>query len=199
MGSFADCVAIAPGTGSDDSEGSDELHRIFSGGIRFFIRRKLGSRQIEQRVRETFAVVTSVIQAESRGKGETLAHLVRAVVLEQITAYTIQDEQRRNEGSTPVPDYIRRENREAIIAVLGRSSRRDREALVRFYSHKHPPVKICAEMQLSEAQFLLLKKRFKAAVNKTLTISEGLPRATGPGRRCAGFTGALAEACFKPN
>jgi uncharacterized protein (DUF2384 family) len=46
--------------------------------------------------------------------------------------------------------------------ILESFSRRDREALIRFYLEEQVPEQICREMSLTEAQFRLIKSRAKA-------------------------------------
>jgi DNA-directed RNA polymerase specialized sigma subunit len=49
-----------------------------------------------------------------------------------------------------------------MAKVLMRMSAREREVLTRFYFHQQTQTRICQEMQLGVAQFLLLKARAKA-------------------------------------
>ena len=49
-----------------------------------------------------------------------------------------------------------------MLKVLRGISARDREILTRFYLYEQTQEQICAEMNLSETQFRLLKSRAKA-------------------------------------
>src|SRR5262249_40371870 len=49
-----------------------------------------------------------------------------------------------------------------IQQVLGEMTERDREILMRFYIYEQPQDQICAEMELTDTQFRLLKSRAKA-------------------------------------
>jgi len=42
---------------NDDPEGRDQLHRLFSRGIRFYLTRRLGLQHLDARFQETFTIL----------------------------------------------------------------------------------------------------------------------------------------------
>jgi RNA polymerase sigma factor (sigma-70 family) len=62
----------------------------------------------------------------------------------------------------PEQKAIQGEKAGIMLKVLRGISSRDREILTRFYLYEQTQEQICAEMNLSETQFRLLKSRAKA-------------------------------------
>ena len=69
----------------------------------------------------------------------------------------IADARRNPEQNAALNEKI-----DLMVEVLKQLSERDREILTRFYLHEEPQEQICAEMNLTETQFRLLKSRAKA-------------------------------------
>jgi RNA polymerase sigma factor (sigma-70 family) len=63
---------------------------------------------------------------------------------------------------TPEERAISRQQAEIMETVLRSLSHRDREILTRFYLLEQSQEQICAQMNLTETQFRLLKSRAKA-------------------------------------
>jgi hypothetical protein len=82
---------------SDDPEGRDELHRLFSRGIRFYLARRLGVLQLDARFQETFTILINAIKAETLNEYKPLIRLVHGIVLKQAAAYRDQDLQNLDE------------------------------------------------------------------------------------------------------
>jgi RNA polymerase sigma-70 factor, ECF subfamily len=78
-----------------------------------------------------------------------------------------------DERESPEDTAISLQRVEIMETVLRSLSRRDREILTRFYLMEQTQEEICAEMDLSDTQFRLLKSRAKARFGelgrKTLT------------------------------
>jgi DNA-directed RNA polymerase specialized sigma subunit len=100
---------------------------------------------------------------------------VRTVVRRQVAAQIDQAVQTRREQAeidknrpmsdhrnTPEEAAILRQHEQVAEAVLRSISGRDREILTRFYLREQTQEEICAEMNLSDTQFRLLKSRAKA-------------------------------------
>jgi len=49
----------------NDPDGLEELYRVFSRGVRFYLCRQLGPQDLDDRVHDTFLIVSQAIQAES--------------------------------------------------------------------------------------------------------------------------------------
>jgi RNA polymerase sigma-70 factor (ECF subfamily) len=153
----------------------EELYRLFSRGIRFYLCRQLGAQELEDKVHDAFLIVVQAIRRGELREPERLMGFVRTVVKRQVAASIEQNVQRRRdmqgleEGNSvsdgresPEESVISRQRGEIMEAVLRDLSRRDREILTRFYLLEQPQEQICAEMDLTDTQFRLLKSRAKA-------------------------------------
>ena len=153
----------------------EQLYRVFSKGIRFFLCRQLGPQDLDDRVHDIFMIITQSIQKGELREPERLMGYVRTVVRRLVAAH-IDDavHARRNQtdldygaglsDSHPNPErtLINQENANLARRILNSLHQRDREVLVRFYLQEQTPGQICTEMQLSETQFRLIKSRAKA-------------------------------------
>ena len=160
---------------NDDPAGMEELYRIFSKGIRFFLYRQLGRQDLDDKMHDVFLIVTQSIRKGELREPERLMGYVHTVVRRQVAAY-IEDaiRARRHQsdldgdlvlsdhGPDPERGAIERENTEVAMRVLMSIGRRDREVLMRFYLREQTAADICREMQLTETQFRLIKSRAKA-------------------------------------
>ncbi|MCX6623075.1 MAG: sigma-70 family RNA polymerase sigma factor, partial [Acidobacteria bacterium] len=158
-----------------NDNGLEELYRIFSRGIRFYICRQLGPQELDDRVHDTFLIVVQAIQRGELREPERLMGFVRTIVRRQVAAQIDQTiHQRRDsveldnglriadDGKDPEQAAMIRERTELARQVLATISPRDREILTRFYLFEQSQEQICGEMNLSETQFRLLKSRAKA-------------------------------------
>ncbi len=135
-----------------------ELYRIFARGIRFFLRRQLGSLEMDSKVDESLQIVVQAIQRGDLRDPGRLTGFVRNVVRRQVAAY-IDKILGAPRGVNPVPSPPVRQKIEAMKAVLREMQARDREILSRFYLKEQTPEQICSEMKVSPAQLGLLKSR----------------------------------------
>ena len=153
----------------------EELYRIFSRGIRFYLCRQLGPQDLDDRMHDCFLVVIQAIRKGELREPERLMGFVRTIVRRQIAGQIDVAVQTRktqidldatgplpDRGRTPETEAIGRQEEEIAISVLKGISRRDREILTRFYLHEQTQEQICKEMRLTETQFRLLKSRAKA-------------------------------------
>jgi RNA polymerase sigma-70 factor (ECF subfamily) len=158
-----------------DENGLEELYRVFSRGIRFYICRQLGPQELDDRVHDTFLIVVQAIQKGELREPERLMGFVRTIVRRQVAAQIDQTiHQRRDtvelDGGMRIADDCRNPEQAAIIRertelarrVLRTISPRDREILTRFYLLEESQEQICQDMNLSDTQFRLLKSRAKA-------------------------------------
>jgi len=157
-----------------DPVAMEELYRIFSRGVRFYLCRHLGIQEIEDKVHDTFVlIVQAIVRGEVR-EPERLMGYVRTVVRRQVAAHIDEAIHTRREhidletgvplvdcNANPEQGAIGKEKADLMETVLRRLSRRDREILTRFYIDEQPQEQICEEMNLSETQFRLLKSRAK--------------------------------------
>jgi RNA polymerase sigma-70 factor, ECF subfamily len=159
----------------NDPNGLEELYRVFSRGIRFYLCRQLGPQDLDDRVHDTFLVVAQAIQRGELREPERLMGYVRTIVRRHVAAQienNVYCRRRqidldwgltiRDLGSNPEQTAIQQENAEIARRVLDSIAPRDREVLIRFYLQEQSAEEICSEMGLTETQFRLLKSRAKA-------------------------------------
>jgi RNA polymerase sigma-70 factor, ECF subfamily len=153
----------------------EELYRLFSKGIRFYLWRHLGPQDLEDRVHDAFLAVTQSIQNDELRQPERLLGFVRTVVRRQVaTQIESAVHARRNRFSQemlvtlqdrragPEETAIRNEYQQVAMRLLQSIPERDREVLIRFYLREQPAGEICREMKLTDTQFRLIKSRAKA-------------------------------------
>lgn len=158
-----------------DPDAMEELYRLFSRGIRYYLCRQLGPQELEDKVHDTFLIVVQAVQRGELREPERLMGFVRTVVRRQVAAHIDDAVQTRKEQAelqcgysisdlrnNPEEDAIAHQRREIMTRVLRSVSRRDREILTRFYLLGESQETICDEMKLTETQFRLLKSRAKA-------------------------------------
>ena len=158
-----------------ERSGMEELYRVFSRGVRFYLCRQLGPQDLDDKVHDTFLIVVQAIRKGELREPERLMGFVRTVVRRQVAAQIDRSVQSRREQAelatsaavsdhrdTPEEAAILRQHERVAETVLRSVSGRDREILTRFYLMEQTQEEICDEMNLSETQFRLLKSRAKA-------------------------------------
>jgi RNA polymerase sigma-70 factor (ECF subfamily) len=166
----------------------EQLYKLFSRGIRYYLCRQLGPQDLDDRLHDTFLIVVNAVRRGDLREPERLMGFVRTVVHRQVAAYIEQAvHQRRDlsdfDAGLTVADRKQNPEQEAIVGqraelmqnTLAALSEKDREILTRFYLKEQPQEQICREMDLSETQFRLHKSRAKAKFGeigrKTLAAS----------------------------
>lgn len=158
-----------------EDAGMEQLYKLFSRGIRYYLCRQLGPQELEDKVHDTFLIVVNAIRRGDLREPERLMGFVRTVVRRQVAAYIeqvvhIRREQTDLESGVAIADRKQNPEQEAIVrqkaelmkSALESLSKRDRDILVRFYLQEQTQEQICREMSLTETQFRLLKSRAKA-------------------------------------
>ena len=158
-----------------DPTGMEDLYRVFSKGVRFFLYRQLGPHDLDDKVHDVFLIVTQSIRNGDLREPERLMGYVRTVVRRQVAAHIETAVQtRRNHtdleggvvlsarGPDPEKGAIENQKEQLAMRVLNSIAKRDREVLVRFYLQEQTPEQICEAMSLTETQFRLIKSRAKA-------------------------------------
>ena len=159
----------------DDASALEELYRIFSKGMRYYLCRQLGPQDLDDKVHDCFLIVIQAIRRGELREPERLMGFARTIVRRQIAGHIDVAVQQRKQQvdldvGVPLPDSqlspeaaaMTSEEEQLAVSVLKGISRRDREILTRFYLQEQTQEQICAEMNLSETQFRLLKSRAKA-------------------------------------
>ena len=160
---------------ANDEAALEELYRIFSRGIRFYLCRQLGPQDLDDRMHDCFLVVTQAIRKGELREPERLMGFVRTIVRRQIAGQIDVAVQTRktqvdmdatgplpDRGRTPEAEAMGKQEAEIAASAMKGISHRDREILTRFYLHEESQEQICEEMRLTETQFRLLKSRAKA-------------------------------------
>jgi RNA polymerase sigma factor (sigma-70 family) len=135
----------------------------------------LGPQELDDKVHDTFLIVVNAVQRGDLREPERLMGFVRTIVRRQVAAYIDQAVQTRREQadmdggavvadahSNPEQTAIGKQNEDIMLQVLRSMSSRDRDILMRFYLKEQSQEQICADMNLTETQFRLLKSRAKA-------------------------------------
>jgi RNA polymerase sigma-70 factor (ECF subfamily) len=174
-GSGQNWLALVESIRRGERSGMEDLYRVFSRGVRFYLCRHLGPQDLDDKVHDTFVIVVQAITKGELREPERLMGFVRTVVRRQVAAQIDQAVQTRREQAeiaknrpmsdhrnTPEEAAILRQHEQVAEAVLRSISGRDREILTRFYLREQTQEEICAEMNLSDTQFRLLKSRAKA-------------------------------------
>jgi RNA polymerase sigma-70 factor (ECF subfamily) len=174
-GPAVDWTALVNQISAGDDAGMEQLYKLFSRGIRYYLCRQLGPQELEDKVHDTFLIVVNAIRRGDLREPERLMGFVRTVVRRQVAAYIesavhTRREQTDLETGVAVVDRKQNPEQEAIIkekaelmqSALQALSQRDRDILVRFYLREQTQEQICEEMRLTETQFRLLKSRAKA-------------------------------------
>jgi len=168
-------LALVESIQRNEPSGMEELYRVFSRGVRFYLCRQLGPQDLDDKVHDTFLIVVQAIARGELREPERLMGFVRTVVRRQVAAQidravqTRRDQDELDSGTTisdhrdtPEEAAITRQHEAVAEEVLRSISTRDREILTRFYLREQTQEEICGEMNLSETQFRLLKSRAKA-------------------------------------
>jgi RNA polymerase sigma-70 factor, ECF subfamily len=159
----------------NDTAGLEDLYRVFSRGVRFYLCRQLGPQDLDDRVHDTFLTVVHAIQRGDLREPDRLMGYVRTIVTSQVAAKIQENMQCRQHqidlnwgltvhypGNNPEQAAIKKENEDIARKMLQSIAPRDRELLIRFYLEEQPAQQICDEMGLTETQFRLSKSRAKA-------------------------------------
>ncbi len=156
-----------------DSEAMGELYHVFGRGVRFFLLRKLGSADVDDRVHDVFLIVVEAIQNGELRDPDRLMGFVKTVVKRQIAAIIAEAVNRRHtevdyednvfslsDGrEDPERGALDRQREEIARKVLQSISPKDREILFRFYVDEQSMETIMEQMHLSYNQYRLLKSR----------------------------------------
>lgn len=159
--SGSDFIELVDRIQACDKNAEAEFHALFARGVRFFLQRHLGAGDLDDRVHNTLQIVLHGIQQGEMCEPHTLTGFVLTIVRRQVSGYRDSDlEQHR----TPHPQepLANQEQTDHARRLLSRLSSRDREVLTRFYLEEQRPEAICEQMNLTEMQFRLLKRRAKS-------------------------------------
>ena len=163
---YADWSDLLGRIRSGETDGMDELYRLLSRGMRFYMIRHLGTVDVDNAVHDTFLDTVQAIRRGELKEPERLIGFVHTVAQKQAEAH-LKNVRRtkkircfRPESPAEAAAFDRKTG--LMVQVLTALSDRDREILTRFYLREQTRNEICREMGLTETQFGLLKARVKA-------------------------------------
>lgn len=159
-----------------DQAALEELYVYFGKGVRYFLLRRLGNDELEDRVHDVFLVVAEAVRNGELRDPARLMGYVRTVVRRTIAGVIQENVSSRvsyadlDSGMFSLADWrldperkaLENQRTEMVRRLLKGVSQRDREVLRRFYVDEQSQEQICEEMRLSYNQFRLLKSRAKA-------------------------------------
>ena len=169
-------AALVAQVRANDPAGLEQLYKVFTTGIRFYLCRQLGPQDLDDKVHDAFLIITQAIRRGDLREPERLMGYVRTIIRRQVAGHigTAVDARRnyvdpdtsaailRDHQPDPERRVIDRENMDVAMRVLNSLPQRDREVLIRFYLKEQSPRQICCDMALTETQFRLIKSRAKA-------------------------------------
>jgi RNA polymerase sigma factor (sigma-70 family) len=157
------------------ADGMERLYKALCSYVGYLLARKLGTRDIDDKVHDVFLVVVEAIRQGNLRQPERLMGFVRRVAhVKAVDHIRTLAQNRHREAELPErrtfadkhndPEAFAlvRQTAELVQTVLAQLSIRDREILERFYIQEQRPDQICSEMKLSETQFRVGKSRAKA-------------------------------------
>ena len=136
-----------------DPEGIKELYGVFSRGIRFLLWRHLGPQSRDAEIHE---VLAAAVQAIRRGKLCNQASAVEFVWTQ--LQRRVEGQERRSPPQAPVAAHLVQAMQQFLLSL----SRKNREALSRFYLLGQSQKEICQELRIEENQFRVLRGKAKA-------------------------------------
>ena len=164
-----------------EPKGTELLYRHLASGARWFLQRRLGTQDVEDRVHDLFLVIVETIRRGDLREPERLMGFVRTVLNRQLSSeisriirtreHSVALEAADNLMSAdPSPEHQAATQQKVALMkrLLKRMSRREFEVLSRFYLREQPPQFIQLEMGLTETQFHLLKSRAKARLTRLI-------------------------------
>src|SRR5262249_23227082 len=164
-----------------DPAGEETLYRSLETGARIFLRRRLGTEDVEDQVHDVFLIVVESIRRGMIREPERLMAFVRTVLYRQLNLEISRLVHSRQtaaelESALPLkrnsshPELIaaRQEKDENMKGGIRRMSDGDCEILTRCYLHEQPPDQVRLEMGLTQTQFNLLKSRAKARLTELI-------------------------------
>jgi RNA polymerase sigma-70 factor (ECF subfamily) len=169
-----DCNAIVENIRLDVPQGLEDLYLLVNGMDRLFsyLISRVGMPEAEDGMHDILLQTVAAIRRDGLRDANSLPGMIRTIAKRwAITQIHLRVRfwDSASTGSEQIPAFcdvegelLARERRAIVEAVLQRMSLRDREILTRFYLQEQPFRQICAELQLTETQFRLIKSRAKS-------------------------------------
>ncbi len=162
-----------------DPAGEEALYQNLVTGARLFLQRRLGKRDVDDKVHDLFVIVVEAIRRGDLRQPERLMGFVRTVLYRQLNMEISAISRARDTISSidtathltgsadnPEEQALAHEKVVLMAQVLRQMGHREYEVLTRFYVRDQPTTRICAEMGLTLTQFQLMKSRAKARLTE---------------------------------
>jgi DNA-directed RNA polymerase specialized sigma24 family protein len=172
-----------------DPSGEETLYRNLAAGARMFLRRRLRTEDVDDRIHDLFLIIIETIRRGDLREPERLMGFVRTVLYRQMnleisrlvrvreTSIDLDSAgSLKNTAPSPEEQAANDEKVQLMKHELRKMSRRDFEVLSRFYLHEQSPERIRKEMDLTVTQFDLLKTRAKARLTESVRRKIGRNR-----------------------
>jgi RNA polymerase sigma-70 factor (ECF subfamily) len=171
----AKCVEIVDLVQRGDRIGLEELYSVFGRGIRYYLCRHLGPRDLDDRMHDTFLIVVQAIRREELREPGRLLGFIRTIVKRQVAAHIEREVNERRDCQeaevvrlkledwrlTPEERAVETDKRRLLELLIDELDEREREVIRRFYVEDQPHEQICEEMGLTFTQYRLIKSRAK--------------------------------------
>lgn len=170
-----DWTALVTKIQTGDPAGVEQLYKMFSRGLRYFLGRQFGVQDLDDQVHDIFLAVLKAIQEGSLREPDRLPGFIRTIAQRTAARHIEKRVQKRTRESempntmefvdvqeNPEKQALSKERAAVAKNALAQLPAHDREILLRFYVHEQSQEQICAEMKLTETQFRLHKSRAKA-------------------------------------
>ena len=158
-----------------DPAGEETLYRVLRNGSRLFLRRRLETDDVDDRVHDLFVILVEAVRRGEVREPERFMGFVRTVLNRQL-GHAISDIVRNREtfvpstnaaelrGAGPDPEQQAAWNEKLRLMqkLLRDLNARETEILTRSYIRQQTPDQIAREMGLTTAQVYLVKSRAKA-------------------------------------
>jgi hypothetical protein len=140
---------------SGEPEAEPELQRVFSPGVRFLIRQRLGRRDVEGEARSVLKTVVRLIQSDGDVRGENLPRLVRTCIQQSFPI------EARPKG--PALASSSSAGVEQAVGILSGMSAVEREALREHYVRGEEPGSFLKRLHLTLREFRAIQTKARAA------------------------------------
>jgi RNA polymerase sigma-70 factor, ECF subfamily len=176
----AKCEEIVDMVQRGDRLGLEELYGMFGRGIRYYLCRHLGPKDLDDRMHDTFLIVVQAIRKEELREPGRLLGFIRTIVRRQVAAHIEREVNERKDSQeadlhvsrvedfrvTPEERMLREDKRRLVRQLIDELDERDQEVIRRFYLEEQLQDQICREMGLTSTQYRLVKSRAKARLEE---------------------------------
>lgn len=161
-------------------DGSEELlYTTFEPGLRWLaVRRGARSDDVDDIVQEALLVTIVAIRQNALKSPAAVLGYLRTIVIRRTVGTFRRNDPSQNvsiNDLNPVSlsadserNLLRKERIQTTVSAMNELQPKEREILLRFYSHEQSEQQICEEMTLTRTQFRLLKWRSKARLTSAV-------------------------------